>query len=260
VEEQFYLAWPVVVFATRNDRQLERVCATVAITAALVRALVAFLGPSSWIVNDLLYRATLFRIDGLALGGWLAIRTRHGNMCPRAGARLFMGAVSALVVIGFIDWRWFGSDTMMPESRVMAGLGFPCLALLAAGAIAASLDPRSALAIDRAAAPRGRDLGELRVEGKDFARVEPRLVAEQLGQVPDGGARPAVAQRRAEDLPGAGARAYEPEEQLDGRRLARAVGAEQTDQLAAADGQAETFERRGLAVGLRDILEVDRRR
>jgi len=32
------------------------------------------------------------------------------------------------------------------------------------------------------------------------------------------------------------------------------------DKLAAADGQAETFERSGLAVALRDIVEVDRGR
>ena len=74
--------------------------------------------------------------------------------------------------------------------------------------------------------------------------------------------RLAVAQRRAEDLPRAGGRADEAEQQLDGRRLAGAVGAEQTDQLAAADGQAEAFERGGPAVAswrrrARSIAGVD---
>ena len=90
--------------------------------------------------------------------------------------------------------------------------------------------------------------------------MEPRLVAELLGQVADGRPRPAVAQRRAEDLARAGARSHEAEQQLDGRRLAGSVRAEQTDQLAASDGQAEVLEGGCPPVRLGDAHEVDRGR
>ena len=66
--------------------------------------------------------------------------------------------------------------------------------------------------------------------------------------------RPAIAERRPEDLPRARRRADEPEQQLDGRRLAGAVRTEQPDQLAAADRQAEAFERGRPAVRLGDAV------
>ena len=116
------------------------------------------------------------------------------------------------------------------------------------GSSARSTSPTRARASSMAAARlRGRDPGELGMETQDFAGMEPRLVAELLGQVADGRPRPAVAQRRAEDLARAGARSHEAEQQLDGRGLAGAVRAEQADQLAASDGQAEPVEGDGSA-------------
>ena len=60
--------------------------------------------------------------------------------------------------------------------------------------------------------------------------------------------------------PEPGARSREAEQQLDGRRLAGAVRAEQTDQLAASDGQAEAVEGGRPPVRLGDAVEVDRGR
>ena len=93
--------------------------------------------------------------------------------------------------------------------------------------------------VDCRGPPAGRDAGELGVKTQHLAGMEPRLVAELLGQVADRGARPTVTQRRAEDLPGSRTRTHEAEEQLDGRGLAGAVRTEQTEQLAAPDGQAQ---------------------
>ena len=74
---------------------------------------------------------------------------------------------------------------------------------------------------------------------------QPRLVAEQLGQVADPPPRLAVAERPAEHRPVAARRAGEAEQELDGGRLARAVGAEEAERLAALDPEVQGLERDG---------------
>ena len=87
-------------------------------------------------------------------------------------------------------------------------------------------------------APRGMPI-ELGVERQHLARLEPRLVAEQLRQVADLAAGREVAHRGAEHLGGARRRAGQPEQQLDGRRLAGAVRTEEAEDLAAPDGHGQ---------------------
>src|SRR5436190_79237 len=76
---------------------------------------------------------------------------------------------------------------------------------------------------------------ELAVEQQHLTRGEPRLIAEELGQVTDAAARGALADGLAEDLGAAGRRAREPEEQFHGGRLAGAVRPEETEDRAARD-------------------------
>ena len=63
----------------------------------------------------------------------------------------------------------------------------------------------------------------------------------------------------AEDARRTGVRRQEPEEQLDGGRLAGAVGAEEREDLAARDGQLDVGERHDVAVALDDAGEDGRR-
>ncbi len=106
-------------------------------------------------------------------------------------------------------------------------------------------------------APVARQDREPRVELQHLAGGQPRLVAEQLGQVADATPRRAVAERPAEDRPVALGRPREAEQQLDRRRLAGAVRAEQAEHLAAVDAQVEGIEGDRRAVGLAEAADVD---
>ena len=82
-----------------------------------------------------------------------------------------------------------------------------------------------------------------------------------LGEVADQSPGARVAERvDVVDLDGAGVRSQQSNEALHGRRLARAVGAEQRQDLSWADGQVQPVEGCELSVGLaqgRDHQHVD---
>lgn len=74
VEEHFYLVWPLVVFAlARHPRSLISVSIAVSLGAMLARLTGSVMGISWWT----LYVLTPFRLDGLALGAFLALVVRR---------------------------------------------------------------------------------------------------------------------------------------------------------------------------------------
>jgi peptidoglycan/LPS O-acetylase OafA/YrhL len=74
VEEHFYLFWPLVVFfLARRPRGLIAVSLAIALCAMLARLIGSLMGLSWWTT----YTLTPFRLDGLALGGFLAITARQ---------------------------------------------------------------------------------------------------------------------------------------------------------------------------------------
>jgi peptidoglycan/LPS O-acetylase OafA/YrhL len=74
VEEHFYLFWPLVVFLlARWPRALITVSLTTALGAMLARLIGSLLGLSWWTT----YVLTPFRLDGLALGAFLAVTARQ---------------------------------------------------------------------------------------------------------------------------------------------------------------------------------------
>ena len=77
------------------------------------------------------------------------------------------------------------------------------------------------------------------VQLEDLPRAQPRLVAEELGQVADLAPRRTIAERRAEDCRVAAGRARKPEEQLHRRRLACPVRTEEAEDLARLDAQGQ---------------------
>lgn len=64
IEEQFYLLWPTVIHH-RSVAQLQQLSLTIAITSASLRLLLALAGHNN-------FNLTVFRLDGLAMGAWLA--------------------------------------------------------------------------------------------------------------------------------------------------------------------------------------------
>ena len=74
VEEHFYLFWPLVVFlVARRPRTLMALSLAIALCAVLARLIGLLAGLSWWTT----YVLTPFRLDGLALGAFLAITARQ---------------------------------------------------------------------------------------------------------------------------------------------------------------------------------------
>lgn len=80
VEEQFYLLWPWVVFATRSKRALMGICLTVVAVSPLLRSVVANHTPT-WMNNMELTSVVgvPFQLDALLLGALLALLWRGQN-------------------------------------------------------------------------------------------------------------------------------------------------------------------------------------
>src|SRR5439155_16647162 len=110
---------------------------------------------------------------------------------------------------------------------------------------------------DTRAAGGGGHAEKLAVQVEELGRTQPVVEAEELGQVADLAARFAVAERPAEDAAAAAAGRGQAGEELDGGRLAGAVGAEEAEDLTAGDGEGQTVERHLGAVLLAQAIRGD---
>lgn len=93
IEEQFYLFWPLVVFVlARRPRALIVASLAISLVAMLARLIGSLIGLSWWTT----YTLTPFRLDGLALGAFLALAARQ----PRGLERLARALPPVVVVAG----------------------------------------------------------------------------------------------------------------------------------------------------------------
>ena len=92
IEEHFYFFWPLVVFVlARRPRALMAVSLTIALGAMLARLTGSLMGLNWWTT----YTLTPFRLDGLALGGFLAVAARQPKGLERLTRALpLMAAVA----------------------------------------------------------------------------------------------------------------------------------------------------------------------
>ena len=81
VEEQFYLAWPLIVVAL-TERSLARLC-VIMFLGALVARQVLHLVLSPDVANQAAYEFTITRCDTIALGALVAIGSRHPRVLDR---------------------------------------------------------------------------------------------------------------------------------------------------------------------------------
>ncbi|HVZ19520.1 MAG TPA: acyltransferase [Vicinamibacterales bacterium] len=121
VEEQFYIAWPVVVMAT-SRRTLIRSALAIEIAAIACRAfVVAAYGPSTAV-----YVLLPTRVDGLVLGAVSAALARDAGAWRRLQrwtAPVAVAAVATLVAV-------YRRDLLEPEGALTQIAGYPALALL----------------------------------------------------------------------------------------------------------------------------------
>jgi peptidoglycan/LPS O-acetylase OafA/YrhL len=100
VEEQFYLIWPWVVFWVRDRRRLLYVCLACVVICPLMRVVGNHMLPQYMLEQEVLYRWTPFRVDGLLLGGLVALM-RRGPSPQRLllGARVGFGVLCSILVL-----------------------------------------------------------------------------------------------------------------------------------------------------------------
>jgi len=95
IEEHFYFFWPLVVFLlARRPRTLIAVSLTIALSAMLARLIGSLMGLSWWTT----YTLTPFRLDGLALGAFLAVMVRQ----PRGLERLARALPVVAMAVGWL--------------------------------------------------------------------------------------------------------------------------------------------------------------
>ena len=136
IEEHFYLFWPLVVFVlARRPRALIAVSLAIAVGAMLGRLTGSLMGLPWWTT----YTLTPFRLDGLALGGFLAVMARQpgGLEWLRRAAPAAATAVAGLVAVTFVWTRLVSREGLELILPVRAALILLLLACLLVGALTA---------------------------------------------------------------------------------------------------------------------------
>jgi peptidoglycan/LPS O-acetylase OafA/YrhL len=141
VEEQYYLIWPLTILVIRDPRKIMRLCLVLmAASLALRVGLLAFgvIGPGrdwNWIYMEL-----PTHLDGLVLGSWLALATRHWStpVLLRHTRWPFWLAIAVLAGI-LVQAR-----TADYATDAMSSVGFTAIAVIFAGLLLRCFVPGSA--------------------------------------------------------------------------------------------------------------------
>ena len=129
IEEHFYFFWPLVVFAmARRPKALIVVCLAIVLCAMFARLTGSLLGLSWWTT----YTLTPFRLDGLALGSFLALMVRQPAGLERLSRAVPLAAalIGGLVAITFVWTRLVSRDGLEMILPVRASLILLLLACL----------------------------------------------------------------------------------------------------------------------------------
>jgi peptidoglycan/LPS O-acetylase OafA/YrhL len=129
IEEHFYFFWPLVVFLlARRPRTLIAVSLAIALSAMLARLTGSLMGLSWWTT----YTLTPFRLDGLALGGCIAVAARQPGGLQRLGRALPLAAtaIGALLAVSFVWTRLVSREELeliLPVRAALILLLLTCL-------------------------------------------------------------------------------------------------------------------------------------
>jgi peptidoglycan/LPS O-acetylase OafA/YrhL len=133
IEEHFYFFWPLVVFIlARRPRSLIAVCLATALCAMLARLIGSLMGLSWWTT----YTLTPFRMDGLALGAFLAVTARQPGGLERLVRALPLVAtvVGGVLAVTFI-WSHLvahnGLELILPVRAALILILLACLLIWA---------------------------------------------------------------------------------------------------------------------------------
>lgn len=130
IEEQFYLAWAIVVWLC-PPAWLGPLCAMVVLGTPVLRAIAINAGASELTV----YALTPFRADALAAGGWLAWMTRR----PGTDWIYRLGPWATLVGIGGVAGLVWWDGHFSWDGGPKQVIGYSLLALAASGLLVCAL-------------------------------------------------------------------------------------------------------------------------
>ncbi|WP_420130594.1 acyltransferase family protein [Longimicrobium sp.] len=136
IEEQFYLVWPLVIFTLSRTNAL-RVCAACLVGALAYRVTAVLAGADLHAV----YFQTPARLDGLALGGAIALMLRGagGRARLRRIAPAALAASAAALAGAALHPSGFD-----PGGAYMVAVGYSALAFFFGAVLVLALDGRSA--------------------------------------------------------------------------------------------------------------------
>ena len=111
IEEHFYFFWPVAVYLmARRPRLLIVASLSIALAAMAARLTGSLMGLSWWTT----YVLTPFRLDGLALGAFVAVTVRQpGGLERLVRALPWVAAIAASLLVATIGWTRFVSRENM---------------------------------------------------------------------------------------------------------------------------------------------------
>ena len=141
VEEQYYLAWPLAVWAVRRRERLLILCLAGIAGVLALRTGLYFLLPANWVRDNVLYFWTFTRVDSLLAGSALALYVRGQRGVERLGTRwIAAGTGLAAAGLGAAGWRWglFNGNTFAGWMQIW---GLSLVWLTACGVLALSLRP-----------------------------------------------------------------------------------------------------------------------
>jgi peptidoglycan/LPS O-acetylase OafA/YrhL len=130
VEEHFYFVWPLIVWLCPR-KTLERVTLAIALLALAARVA----GAATHVSDTALYVLTPFRLDGLGLGAYLAVRARRDREglvdVGRAAPYLASAGVAVIIATTMVAHRWRATTDVLFAARESAYV-LLCAALLIA--------------------------------------------------------------------------------------------------------------------------------
>lgn len=116
IEEQFYLLFPFLVHRLRMET-LARILLAMACLSPVLRIAIYLLNPANTLVQDVFLGC---RMEGLALGAWIAIRFRQSSWDMSKRRLSLMTLI--WVIITVVSAAWSGYDNERPFNRTVGFL------------------------------------------------------------------------------------------------------------------------------------------
>jgi peptidoglycan/LPS O-acetylase OafA/YrhL len=153
VEEQFYLAWPLVLMLVRGRTPRMAVCLTGVALSLTARCLFWSYAPLHLSHSFWTYHETYLRLDGLLLGSFIALLIRGKGISPAAfnKLRIILLAVPAALIAAYsIHAYRYAAAAQIPfaldlSSHWMVTFALTLVPLLASGVLLFCLTPGNAI-------------------------------------------------------------------------------------------------------------------